>query len=68
MIYYIIMFSPTTPYKSPTYTIFILYINTLLAINVYVCLYKWICIFIHRHIMKRFLTLSLKYINILKYI
>lgn len=40
MIYYIIMFAHTTPYKSPTYTIFILYINTLLAINVYVCLYK----------------------------
>lgn len=60
------MFSPITPYKSPTYTIFILYINTLLAINVYVCLYKWICIFIHRHIVQHFLTLSLKYINILK--
>lgn len=40
MIYYIIMFVPITPYKSPTYAVFILYINTLLAINVYVCLYK----------------------------
>lgn len=60
------MFITITLYKSPTYTIFILYINTLLAINIYVCLYKWICIFIHRHIVKRFLTLSLKYINILK--
>lgn len=66
MIYYIIMFITITPYKSPTYAIFILYINTLLAINVYVCLYKWICIFIHRHIVQHFLTLSLKYINILK--
>ena len=34
------MFIYLTPYKSPTYTIFILNINTLLAINVYVCLYK----------------------------
>ena len=60
------MFITITPYKSPTYAIFILYINTLLAINVYVCLYKWICIFIHWYIMKHFLTLNLKYINILK--
>ena len=66
MIYYIIMFITITPYKSPTYTLFILYINTLLAINIYVCLYKSFCIFIHRHIVKHFLTLNLKYINILK--
>lgn len=66
MIYYIIMFANITTYKSPTYIIFILYINTLLVINIDVCLYKSFCIFIHRHIVKRFLTLSLKYINILK--
>lgn len=62
------MFITITSYKSPTYTLFILYINTLLVINIDVCLYKWICIFIHRHIVKHLLTLSLKYINILKHI
>lgn len=68
MIYYIIMFITITSYISPTYTIFILYINMLLVINIDVCLYKSFCIFIHRHIVQRFLTLSLKYINILKHI
>ena len=62
------MFIPITPYKSPTYIIFILYINTLLVINIDVCLYNTFCIFIHRYIVKHFLTLSLKYINILKHI
>lgn len=66
MIYYIIMFANITTYKSPTYIIFILYINTLLVINIDVCLYNSFCIFIHRYIVKRFLTLNLKYINILK--
>lgn len=66
MIYYIIMFITITIYKSPTYIIFILYINTLLVINIDVCLYKSFCIFIHQHIVQHFLTLSLKYINILK--
>ena len=60
------MLSPLTPYKSPTYTVFILYINTLLVINIDVCLYKLFCIFIHRYIVKHFLTSNLKYINILK--
>lgn len=34
------MFTNITSYKSPTYTIFILYINTLPAINIDVYLYK----------------------------
>lgn len=60
------MFAHITTYKSITYTIFILYINKSPVINIDVYLYKSFCIFIHRHIVKRFLTLNLKYINILK--
>lgn len=60
------MFITITLYKSPTYTIFILYINTHPVINIDVCLYKSFCIFIHRYVVKHFLTLNLKYINILK--
>lgn len=66
MICYIIMFAHITTYKSPTYTIFILYINTLLVINIDVYLYKSFCIFMHRHTMQHFLSLILKSINILK--
>lgn len=66
MICYIIMFAHITPYKSPTYTIFILYINTLLVINIDVYLYKSFCIFMHLYTMQHFLSLILKSINILK--
>ena len=60
------MFAHITTYKSITYTIFILYINKSPVINIDVYLYKSFCIFMHRYSMQRFLTLSLKYINILK--
>ena len=60
------MFITITHYISTTYIIFILYINTLFAINIYVYLYKSFCIFMHRYSMQHFLTLNLKYINILK--
>lgn len=60
------MFAHIITYKSITYIIFILYINTHPAIYIDVYLYKSFCIFMHRYSMQRFLTLSLKYINILK--
>ena len=60
------MFAHITPYKSPNYTIFILYINTHPVINIDVYLYKSFCIFIHRYTMQHFLSLILKSINILK--
>ena len=60
------MFAHIISYKSITYIIFILYINTHPVINIDVYLYKSFCIFMHRHTMQHFFILILKYINILK--
>ena len=62
------MFAHIIHYKSITYIIFILYINTSPFINIDVYLYKPLCIFMHRYTMQHFLSLTLKTINILKYI
>ena len=66
MIYYIIMFAHVIILLSVHYINMSLYINTSPVINIDVYLYKSFCIFMHRYTMQHFLSLTLKYINILK--